>query len=235
MLKFKKTIAILLALVMVLSLAACKSGDGKETPTNAPTGEASNPATPGNTDTTKARTKDIYIGTWWVQHYDSADDELEDSPDWVVNQDKEGDDEATKAANKVNRDQMEARFANVKTIENRYGLKFYWTNLTYAGVKESINTSILAGSPDCDIYLTDAGMAIPAQMNGLCTDLKTILPADHDLFTDQTVMTYLDLGDGKACILRRQGGMNNTHPLSFNMQLLEEYNLEDPRDLWNRG
>jgi len=240
MLKFKKALAILLALVMVLSLAACKGGDKpSETPTSAPTGTAdsSTPAnnTPANPSNNAPRTKDIYIGTWWVQHYDSADDELEDSGDWIVNQDKEGDDEATKAANKVNRDQLEARFANVKTIENRYGLKFYWTNLTYAGVKESINTSILAGSPDCDIYLTDAGMAIPAQMNGLCTDLKTILPADHDLFTDQTVMTYLDLGDGRACILRRQGGMVNTNPLAFNIQLLEDYNLEDPRDLWARG
>ncbi|MBO7354002.1 MAG: hypothetical protein J6U61_07080 [Lachnospiraceae bacterium] len=239
MLKIKKALAILLALVMVLSLAACnKSGtDNKADDPAVTSGPATTaaPSNPSNPSPSAPRTKDIYIGTWWVQHYDSADDELEDSGDWSVNQDKEGDDEATKAANKVNRDQLEARFANVKTIENRYGLKFYWTNLTYAGVKESINTSILAGSPDCDIYLTDAGMAIPAQMNGLCTDLKTILPADHDLFTDQTVMTYLDLGDGRACILRRQGGMNNTHPLSFNMQLLEEYNLEDPRDLWNRG
>ena len=240
MLKFKKALAILLALVMVLSLAACKGGDKpSETPTSAPTGTADSSTPANNTPATPSnnapRTKDIYIGTWWVQHYDSADGELEDSGDWIVNQDKEGDDEATKAANKVNRDQLEARFANVKTIENRYGLKFYWTNLTYAGVKESINTSILAGSPDCDIYLTDAGMAIPAQMNGLCTDLKTILPADHDLFTDQTVMTYLDLGDGRACILRRQGGMVNTNPLAFNIQLLEDYNLEDPRDLWARG
>ncbi len=228
----KKIVSIALVGAMVTGLAAC---GGTKEPQVVANGDAANSTVSANNDAGKKRTKDILIGTWWVQHYDSADDELADSPDWEVNQDKEGDDEATKASNAVNREQLEARFANVKTIEQRYGLKFYWTNLTYAGVKESINTSILAGAPDCDIYLTDAGMAIPAQTNGLCTDLKTILPADHDLFTTQTVMTYLDLGDGKACIIRRQGGMNNTNPLAFNIQLLQEYNLEDPRDLWERG
>ncbi len=241
MFNFKKVLAVTLSTAMVLSLAACgkkpeqqviANGDQQQTTIGANGDAAQNN---GQTDTTKKRTKDVLIGTWWVQHYDSADDELSDSPDWIVNQDKETDDELTKASNAVNRAQMEARFANVKTIEQRYGVKFFWTNLTYAGVKESINTSILAGAPDCDIYLTDAGMAIPAQTNGFCTDLRTILPADHDLFTTQTVMTFLDLGDGKACILRRQGGMDNTHPLAFNKQLLEENNLEDPRALWERG
>ncbi len=237
MFKYKKALACVLSLAMIASVAACggeakqpeqvvvANGDQAASVTKAPT----------STDTGKRRTNDIHIGTWWVQHYDSADTDLSDSADWAVNQDKEGDDEATKAANAVNRHQLEERFKNVKTIENRYGLKFFWQNLTYAGVQESINTSILAGAPDCDIYLTDAGMAIPAQTNGFTVDLHTILPADHDLFTDQVVMTYLDLGDGKASIIRRQGGMVNTNPLAFNIQLLQEYNLEDPRDLWEKG
>ena len=163
--KFKRILAMILAVAMVLSLAACKSKEepGTNNTTSAPTSSATNPGTSTST-TTEKRTRDIYIGTWWVQHYDSADTSVEDSGDWIVNQDKEGDDEATKAANKVNRDQLTARFENVKKIEQRYGLKFYWTNLTYAGVKESINTSILAGSPDCDIYLTEAAFAIPAQI-----------------------------------------------------------------------
>lgn len=232
---FKKIIAAVLCGCMLLSLVAC-SGEKKD-PEKVIKNETvvdSNGDQAAKVETPK-RTKDIQIGTWWVQHYDSADDELADSPDWEVNQDKEGDDEATKAANKVNRDQLEARFANVKTIENKYGIKFFWNNLTYQGVEESINTSILAGSPDCDIYLTEARMAIPAQMNNLALDLKTILPEDHDLFNDQIVMKYLDLGDNRACILVRQGGMINSNPLAFNIQLLEEYNLEDPRDLWERG
>ena len=236
--KLKRILAMLLAVVMVLSLAACKGkGDSNANPTSAPAtnNDPATTGTPSSNTTTEKRTRDIYIGTWWVQHYDSADTSVEDSGDWIVNQDKEGDDEATKAANKVNRDQLQARFENVKKIEDRYGLKFYWTNLTYAGVKESINTSILAGSPDCDIYLTEAAFAIPAQTNGLALDLKTVLPADHDLFTDQIVMSYVDLGDGKACLIKRQGGMVNTNPLAFNMQLLADYNLEDPRDLWDRG
>ena len=92
----------------------------------------------------------------------------------------------------------ELKFANVKKIENKYNITFSWENLTYEGTKKSINTSVLAGSPDCDIYLVDLGMAIPAAMNGLATDLRTVLPADADVFTDQNVVKFLDLGDGKA-------------------------------------
>ncbi|MBO4416392.1 MAG: extracellular solute-binding protein [Lachnospiraceae bacterium] len=47
--KLRKTVAVLLALVMVLSLAACTKDSGSENPTNAPTQEAAQP--------TKAETK----------------------------------------------------------------------------------------------------------------------------------------------------------------------------------
>ena len=68
--------------------------------------------------------------------------------------------------------------------------------------------------------------------------MKTVLPADHDLFTDQVVATYLDLGDGKANLLKRVEAASTveaTYPLAFNLQLLQENNLEDPRELYKRG
>ena len=229
---FKRILAVVLAMSMILSLAACSSDDNSSSTKERETQIANN----GDVATTAKRTNDVVIGTWWVQHYDSNDTALEDSPDYTVAvTDSQSSDEDTAKTGAINLSVMQKKFDNVKTIENKYGIKFYWENLTYSGVKESINTSILAGTPDCDIYLTDASMAIPAQANGLCIDLKTILPADHDLFTDQNVMSYLDMGDGKACILMRQGGMTNSHPLAFNVQLLEDNNLEDPRDLWERG
>ncbi len=226
--KFKRIVAGVLSAAMIACLAAC--GD-KPTGTTAPTGSTN----PTSAPVTEKRTEDIYIGTWWVQHYDSADTDVSDSPDWAVAQEKEGDTDAQKEEKSFNRTFMTERFNHVKTIEQRYGVKYYWQNLTYSGVQDSINTSILAGSPDCDIYLCDAGMAIPAQMNNLCVDLKTILPADHDILTSQVVAKYLDLGDGRACIIQRQGGMTNTHPLGFNKQLLDSYGLEDPRVLWEKG
>ena len=133
-------------------------------------------------------------------------------------------------------DQM--RFENVKYVEEKYNVKFEYVNLTYAGVKESINTSILAGTPDCDIYLCELAFGIPAAISGLAMDLKTVLPADADVLADQTILSYLDLGDGKASLMKQvkaENAVEATYPLAFNVEMLEDNNLEDPRELYARG
>lgn len=220
----KKFLALGLAAAMTLSMAACGKG-GTTTGGNGGNGGAS------------ATNDDISLGTWWVQYYDSTQ-ALEDAPDWQSNQDAEGDSAETLETKAFNREIAQMKYANVDKIEQKYGVTFHWDNLTYPGVKESINTSILAGSPDCDIYLVDAGMALPAQMNGLALDLKTVLPEDADVFNEQKIISYLDMGDGKVCILMRQEAQKQveaTYPLGFNMQMLADNNLEDPRDLYERG
>lgn len=234
--KMKKLIALLLCGAMVTGMAACGSKD----PVVAPNGDASQGGNvTQNGDKTNTANNEITIGTWWVQYYDSSQTALEDDPTYLANTTiKDGDDENAIKTKENSKKIAQLKFDNVKTIENKYGVKFYWDNLTYPGVKDSINTSILAGTPDCDIYLVDTGMAIPAQMNGLALDLKTVLPADHDLFTTQTNCAYMDLGDGKACIFYRQEAQKSveaTYPLGFNIQMLEDYNLEDPRELYARG
>lgn len=215
--KTKKLLALSLAAMMSLSLAAC-GGD--------------KPAAGSGVN------EEITIGTWWVQYYDSSHTAVEDDPNYVTALDEEGDDEKELDMKAFNRQIAAMKLETTREIETKYNIKYYWQNLTYTGVKESINVSILAGTPDCDIYLVDTGMALPAQMNGLALDLKTVLPADHDMFTTQSHSTFLDMGDGKACIIKRvegQGLVEATYPLGFNMQMLEENNLEDPRDLWERG
>lgn len=219
----KKFLALGLAAAMTLSMAACGKGG------------ATNGGNGGNS--ASATNDDISIGTWWVQYYDSTQ-ALEDAPDWQSNQDAEGDSAETLETKAFNREIAQMKYANVDKIEQKYGVTFHWDNLTFAGVKESINTSILAGSPDCDIYLVDTGMALPAQMNGLALDLKTVLPEDADVFNEQKIISYLDMGDGKVCILMRQEAQKQveaTYPLGFNMQMLADNNLEDPRDLYERG
>lgn len=236
---YKKIISAGLVAAMTLSLMACTSGGnagGDTTSGGDTTGgdvPSSTPAATGNgyMRTNSDGSRQILIGTWWVQYYDS-DDALEDSPDYQTA--IGGDDEEHQHNKKV----AEMKFDNVKTLEEKYNCKYYWTNLTYTGVQESITTSVLAGTPDADIYLVDTGMAIPAQANGLAVDLKTVLPEDADIFTTQEVMSYLDLGDGKACIIKRveaQSQVEATYPLAFNLQMLEDNNLEDPRDLYERG
>lgn len=216
--KFQKCMAVILAGTMLLSLAGCKKDD-----TVMNKGEVSNTSDtekPNNQQTKPTEKRDLTIGTWWLQYYDSSNTALEDNPNYA----------GTLA------DEM--KFENVKKIEEKYNCTFRWENLTYDGTKESINNSILAGSPDCDIYLVDLTFGIPAALNGLATDLKNVLPADDDLFTDQMNINYLDLGDNKVCLLKRveaQGLVENTYPLAFNLQMLQDNNLEDPRDLYARN
>jgi len=165
-------------------------------------------------------TRNITIGLWWDRYYDSQQDSVEDNPSYS----------GTVA------DQM--LFDVVAKVEEKYNVTLEYMNLTYAGVQESINTSILAGTPDCDIYLVDTAIGIPAVMNGYATNLKDVLPADSDLFGDKVVMNYLDLGDGGAYMLKpvaAQSQVEATYPLMFNLQMIQDANLEDPRDLYARG
>lgn len=241
----KKFLALGLAAVMTLSLTACGNSGNTGNTNNTDGGSTNNStgnnvADAGSNTNTSAAPSDVYIGTWWTEHtyYDSNNTDISDKSDWEACQDKDGQDEATLTQNAINRNCHQLMFDNKTKIEEKYGIKFYFNNLTYSGVKESINTSIMAGSPDCDIYLVEPEVAILAQMNGMAVDLKTILPADDDLFTEQKNVSYLDLGDGKACILIRaeaQAQVASTYPLAFNIQMLEDNNLEDPRDLWERG
>ncbi len=157
----KKFLALGLAAAMAVSVAACgnsssSSSDNKGTQGEKKTEDVGTNETQGGNNEGKAR--EILIGSWWVQYYDSTHTSVEDDPSYT------GDLAA------------ELKFENVKKIEEKYNVTFKWVNLTYEGTKESINNSILAGSPDCDIYLVDTGMAIPAQVNGLAMDMKEVLP-----------------------------------------------------------
>ena len=255
--KLKRVMAVVLAAALTFSMAACGSKDAGTTPstdntqqgtTNTETPSTDAPEQQGTTNTetptvrpnnnTSGTNDEIIIGTWWKQYYDSSATSLEADPSYTSNLDKEGQTDEQLHTNAVNRQIAQERFDNVKRIEEKYGVKFYWENLTFGGVTDSINTSILAGAPDCDLYWVNAVMGIPAQMNGLAIDLKTVLPADHDLFTDQKIMSYFDLGDGKACLIAKTAAekvVEDTMPLGFNVQMLEDNNLEDPRVLWERG
>lgn len=216
---FKKIMALALALMMVLCLVACGGGESNNNETTKATdpAESTEKSTVSNNSGEK---RVITIGLWWDIYYDSTHEALEDDPAYVGSI----------------ADQM--RFDIVQKIEDTYNVEFQYVNLTYTGITESINNSILAGTPDCDVYMCDLTMGIPAAMNGLAIDLKTILPEDADVLSAQQNLNYLDLGDGKACLMKQVRGENvvaDTYPLAFNKQLLEDANLEDPRELYARG
>ncbi|MBR1470398.1 MAG: extracellular solute-binding protein [Lachnospiraceae bacterium] len=234
--KLSKWITAGMSGIMALSMAACGGNAGTATApeTQAPEGGSAPTAAAASTEYTTDTHRDITIGSWWRMYYASGDVK-EDSPDWVTAQFADDDSETLRAEKTFNQDIANRKFDLVSALEEKYNCTFKWVNLTYDGTAESLQTSTLAGAPDADIYMVATSMAVPAQANGLLLDLHDVLPADHDLFTEQKYMTYLDLGDGKASILWYQGGFKNTYPLGFNMQMLEENGLEDPRELYARG
>lgn len=163
----------------------------------------------------------IVIGVTWDIFYDSTHEDVYANPGYT------GD---------LAQDMM---FEVVKKVEDKWNVTFEFLNMTYAGSRESINTSIVAGTPDVDVYMVGMAVAAPAIANGYAIDLRDILPADHPILmgTDE-VLSYADMGNGKVSLLipnKKENMVANTKPLAFNLQMIEDANLEDPRDLVERG
>ncbi len=163
----------------------------------------------------------IVIGTTWDIYYDSTHETPEANPGYVGG---------------ASADQT---FARVKQIEDKWNVTFEYLNMTYSGSKESLNTSILAGTPDVDVYMVGMSVAAPAIANGWAVDLKDVLPSDHPVLNGaDEVMSYVDMGNGKVSLLianKKENTVADTKPLAFNLQMIEDANLEDPRELVARG
>ena len=165
--------------------------------------------------------RNITLAVWWDMYYDSDDEGWESNP----------------GATGKESDIM--RYDNVKVIEDTYNVTFEFVNPTYAGTIDSLNNSILAGEPDFDIYTVELGFGVPAVMNGLACDLRDVLDPDDPLLThDDPIMNFVDLSNGAVSLLYAKGAENqvdHVYNLAFNLQMIEDANLEDPRDLVERG
>lgn len=165
--------------------------------------------------------RDLIYGLWWEIHYDS-DDESWDVVDGATGKDIEI-----------------MQFDHVKEVEEAYNVRYHFENLTYGGVQDSINNSILAGEPDCDVYMVELGWGVPAAMNGLAVDLRDVLDPDDPLLRhEDTVLDFVNLPSGQVYLLTVNSAekqVEATMPLAFNLQMIQEANLEDPRELIARG
>ncbi len=163
----------------------------------------------------------ITIGTWYDHYYDSTNTDIYDDP------------------SVADEELAQKHFDIVKEVEDKYNVKIQFQNLTYTGIQESINNSILAGTPDCDIYEVDLSFGIGAALNGFATNLEDILPEDAGIFTDQTVFSPVDIGvdDGVYLFQANSAEMllANTYMLAYNKQMLDAAGLEDPNALYERG
>lgn len=216
MINLKKILAVGLSLAMVASLVACgDTGTGNSEGNSQVSGSENS----GNTN--KGEKRVIKIGTWYDHYYDSTHTGIYDDP-------SVSDEELA-----------QAHFDIVAEIEERYNVEIEFVNLTYTGIQESISTSILAGTPDCDIYEVDLSFGIAAALNGYALDLESILPEDSDIFTDEMVFKSIDIGLDKGTYLFQQNSaesvLYNTYMLAYNKQMLDDAGLEDPNALYERG
>lgn len=219
MLKHKKLISLMLTLIMVFSMAGC--GNKKEKETTSDTTDTTTVAPTQKDEVTvdvPAQKRIIRVGTWYPQYYTSDHDDPYDNE------------------KVTDIDEAEMQLANMRAIEEKYNCEFRFVNLTWEGTIESINTSIAAGKPECDMYLCDLQFGIPAILNGYAQALEDFLPADSDIFKDQVVMKYLNImGDEKNYLFTRQAPYLDGYILGFNKTMIDELGLENPQDLYDRG
>lgn len=231
--RMNKILALGLTVAMMFSIAGCSKKD--DTPSNsnnnatpttqatkAPenTPEASKPSGSGRAEYTADGKRIIKVGTWYEHYYTSDHETIEENPD----------------VTDVELAQMQ--LDNMRAIEAKYNVEFRFVNLTWNGIIESINTSIMSGKPDVDIYETDLQFGAPAALSGYAMDISKFAAADSDIFTDQTVLSYLSFSGidnnylFKPVAKTSQLGGN---PLSFNLDMIKQAGLENPQDLYDRG
>ncbi len=228
--KLKKFLALGLSTAMMLSMTACggnsgnnsSSNTGNDSKTEASDNKDNEGSSGDNKDNTVAASGEkriIKIGTWYDHYYTSDHTKLEDNPD-VTNQET-----------------AQMQLDNIRAIEEKYNVELHFVNLTWDGTIESINTSIMAGQPDCDIYEVDIQFGVPAAFNGYAAALEDVLPAEADVLSGQTILKPLDIGTDKSYLFKTVTKENQLggYPLGFNMDMINEAGLENPQDLYDRG
>lgn len=163
----------------------------------------------------------IRIGTWYPHYYDSTHQDIHDDPNM-------GDESIA-----------QARLDAVREIEDTYHVRIEFVDLTWNGLQDSMNHSIVEGKPDCDIYEVDMSFGIPAALNGYAIDLETVLSPDADLLSTQLVFKPSDIGLEHGVYLfatcSEESAFYNTNMLAYNKDMIEAAELEDPYELWKRG
>ena len=207
----KKVISLLLVLCMVFALTAC--GDSTTTNDSTTDNTAKTEASADNNGPAGGENaRKIYIGTWYESYYTSAHTSIYDNPD----------------VDDVEEAQMQ--LDNMRAVEAKYGIELYYKNLTWNGVIESINTSIMAGKPNCDIYMVDLQFGIPAVLNGYAEDVSAYITDD-----DIALKGFSFTSDGGTYLFKGNTVELSGYPLGYNKTLLAAAGCEDPYELYQNG
>jgi hypothetical protein len=199
---------------MVCALLAACNGDGGGDDTPPPAGVSDSEPDVRRYD----RTRTIQVGIWWdpTDIYDSNRNTLPNSE-----------------ANPI---MGQRRMDNMRAIEERYNVRLEFVDMTFQGVQESISTSVMAGSPDVDIYCMDLNFGIPYVVSNYCMPISSYAQAGSDIFTDQGVFTPINIAGMPEDYLLRTSppvDLNSIYQLGYNWDILQEFNQPSPQDLWD--
>lgn len=220
--KAKRIIAMSLASAMTLTMfAGCSNnnsssqGESQNESNNASGNDESTPSG-GDSLVTDGAPRQIYMGTWYEHYYTSAHQDV------YANAEVSNIDTAT------------MQLENMRAIEERYNIEFYCKNMTWDGVIQSINTSILAGTPDVDVYEVDLQFGVPAVLNNYAQAISSYAPAED--FEKADIVKALTIGDADEQYLFKGVAANtDAYMLAFNMDMINDAGLENPQDLYDRG
>lgn len=240
--KKTKMLTLLLILTMVLSLMGCASNEDKNTSgENQKQGEEKVSPDADNSDegtTDEGVSEDIVtkaeypavdlggrvikIGAFYDLFYDSKFLTLDDVD--------------AAGLPYANADIMQKQLDNMREVESKWNVKFEWVNLGWDGIQQSINTSITAGAPECDIYIVDLQFALPPVLAGYAERLGEIAPENADVLGDQIVFeTYDVFGINDALFHEVAGYPTGGMYMGYNADMLESLGLERPELLAERG
>lgn len=223
--KIKQLIALLLSAMMLLSLAACGDGSGKVSGKDTEAGSYRDNLSEdmleiddffADYEAFDMGGRVIKIAVFYDMYYDSFDTKPEDNPGL---QDKE-------------RGQL--MLDNVKRIEQKYNCKIEYVNPGGDAIKSSLNTSVVNGTPDYDVYLTQMDWALPLAVNGYFVDLTTFKADYLDLNNNQDILDVVEIA-GTNCFFAKSGVDLSTSYLAYNSEMIQEAGLEDPNELYARG
>jgi ABC-type glycerol-3-phosphate transport system substrate-binding protein len=161
----------------------------------------------------------ITLGTWYDRYYVSEHQDIADDPKMTFPE------------------TAQMRLDKMREIEEKYHIVLEYANLTFEGVQESIDSSILEGSPDVDVYEVDIQFGIPAVLSGLAISLEEMGLEGTDVFEEQTAVKYLNLmGQEQSYLFApSRTGAVNAYVLAFNLDMIRAAGLENPQDLYDRG
>ncbi len=229
--KLKKMIALFMTTVMALSMAACgQNSDDKQNELDGAT-QTPTQAEQENVELTPMEKLDAYfadypafdmkgrvikIAMFYDAYYDSNDTKPEDNP------------------GVLDMETAQLMLDNVRRIENKYNCKIEYVNPGSDALKASLNTSVVAGTPDYDVYLTQMDFALPLAVNGYFIDLSKFDAEYLDLNKENNIVNPFSVANTNCFFEKKRKNVASIY-MVYNEDMIKQLKLEDPNELYAKG